>query len=93
MEYIPGGMISGADSGVTDRASTPDMDIATEASRDTGAEAIEAVTKVKAETGVCVGVKSNIPTLPIPKTESVRTAETRHIMIEVGWDDSREGAY
>ena len=70
-----------------------DVVITTSAVRFTGAEDTAALTndknKAKAGTGVCTGVKGTLPTPPIPKTDIGISAETRCIVMEVGWSYSR----
>ena len=74
-----------------DRAAPMDMAITTAAARVTGADATAAGTEERMEatvgTGMCVGIKGTLPTLPIPNTDSVSSAGTRRITTEVGWDD------
>ena len=41
----------------------------------------------KSGMGVCAGFKGTLPTLLVPKTYRGRSAETRYIAMEVGWDD------
>ena len=72
-----------ADSGVTYTRDSMDMVITTVAAKVVGAkskvEGTDNRTEIKLETGAHAEVKGTIPTLPIPKTDSGSSEETRCI--------------
>ena len=95
MEDKPGGTDRGADTRFTDRAVLMDMVITTVSARVTGEEATAVGaydrTEDKSGTGMHVGIKGNLPTLPTLKIDSVKSNETRIIAMKLGQSDSKEG--